>query len=113
MYFHAIGVTRLVTGIQKKLISKIPYPTLKHGESDTIKNRISKMIPWGHCDLNAGHKTPSLVGYQATLWVWAIAHTDADFTLSYPGLVVIIVIANIYRFLVHYHRFVPYPHISF
>jgi hypothetical protein len=23
---------------------------------------------WGHGDLNAGHKTPSLVGYQATLW---------------------------------------------
>jgi hypothetical protein len=31
--------------------------------------RPSKIVlQWGHCDLNAGHKTPSLVGYQATLW---------------------------------------------
>ena len=27
-----------------------------------------KIFLWGHGDLNAGHRTPSPVGYQATLW---------------------------------------------
>ena len=37
-------------------------------ESDTIGINSRRKFPWGHGDLNAGHRTPSPVGYQATLW---------------------------------------------
>jgi hypothetical protein len=49
---------------------------------------------WGHGDLNAGHRTPSPVGYQATLWPRAQV-TDVDkaykvshsyFSAGYPCL---------------------------
>ena len=33
-----------------------------------IDLKIKKSLRWGHGDLNAGHRTPSPVGYQATLW---------------------------------------------
>ena len=32
------------------------------------KSWLQESLRWGHGDLNAGHRTPSPVGYQATLW---------------------------------------------
>ena len=46
---------------------RITKGTLKR-QSEILQNHYAQKTSWGHGDLNAGHRTPSPVGYQATLW---------------------------------------------